>query len=205
MTSPACGSLGTERSVTRSSIASTAALDDVVSSNALCGTGMLGGRRRRFSAARSARTEARRRPWSDGLTLIDAGRGLRVWATGCGAHSGYTVRRQSRRTSSAARAGLVCRADARQLQLGRSSPEGDFRGAVIADNVIDCACSAHAPRSWWDSPVRQRDIIGNQVAKQVRHQRRWRGRVTAPTAIFANRERRRQASTSRIAATHHRR
>jgi hypothetical protein len=91
---------------------------------------------------------------------------------------------------------------------------GDFRGAVVADNTIDCGAQRCTfgiqigPRPWYPTT----NILGGEIRDNLvkgakdRHQCGWRGNRDAPTAVFSNRvESRRPDRTSPIVRSRSRR
>jgi hypothetical protein len=179
------------------------ALDDVVSRNALCGTGMVWGgaqaviRRSEFRANGDATTP---RMWADGLTLIYAPeseiRNNRfVDNSDIGLIIGYGVRSRIEQNlivqrAQAAFAGLMLNNfNSRDL-----SAQGDFRGAVVAGNRIDCGSRLCVfgiqvgPRPWYPSQnivggeVRGNEVRGAKVGINVD----GAGMRRMPVAVFAN-------------------
>lgn len=182
----------------------TCALEDVVSMNALCGTGMVWSgaqasiRRSEFRGNGDAKTP---NMWADGLTVIYAPdseiRDNRfIDSSDIGLIVGYGVRSRIERNivlqrTQPAFAGLMLHnfsIDTRRIQ-------GDFRGAVIAGNLIDCGSQLCVfgvqvgPRPWsrglnivggelYDNEVRGAKVGINVDGAGVRR---------VPVAIFANR------------------
>ena len=178
-------------------------LDDVVSRNALCGTGMVWSgahaliQRSEFSGNGDART---RSMWADGLTLAYAPesdiRGNRfVDNSDIGLIVGYAV--QSRvegnlvlQRAQPAFAGLMLD----NFNSDNLSYRGDFRGAVITGNVIDCGAQLCVfgiqvgPRPWYSPKnIIGGDLHGNQVrGAKIGINVDGAGTFRAPIAIFAN-------------------
>lgn len=177
------------------------ALDDVVSRNALCGTGMVWSgaqaviRRSEFRANGDATTP---RMWADGLTLVYAPESeIRqnrfIDNSDVGLIVGYGVRSRVERNvvlqrTQAAFAGLM-------LDNFNSNELGDFRGAVIANNTVDCGSQLClfgiqvGPRPWYHA----RNIVGGEVYSNEVHGAKvginvdGAGLRRVPIAIFANR------------------
>jgi hypothetical protein len=177
-------------------------LDDVVSRNALCGTGMLwsGAQGTIQHSAFLANGSAASRMWSDGLTLIYAPRSV-IRAnqfednSDIGLIIGYGVQSRIednvvRQRAQAAFAGLMLD----NFNTDNLAIQGDFRGAVVVNNVIDCGPQLCVfgiqvgPHPWYPSNnIVGGELFGNAVrgAKigiNVDGAGVWR----APTAIFAN-------------------
>ena len=178
-------------------------LDDLVSRNALCGTAMVWSgagaiiRRSEFSANGDARTS---RMWADGLTLVYApdsdirdnrfidnsdigmilGQGVRTRVE-------YNVVVQRRQPVFA---GLMLD----NFNSDNLNAHGDFRGAVIANNIVDCGARLCVfgiqvgPGPWYPS----RNIVGGElfdnriVGAKVGINVDGAGARRDPTAIFRN-------------------
>jgi hypothetical protein len=178
-------------------------LDDLVSRNALCGTGMVwsGGRamirRSEFSANGDATTPGM---WADGLTLVYAPESeIRqnrfvdnsdvALIIGYGVLSRIEQNLVVQRTQSAF-AGLMLH----NFNSDNLSFRGDFRGAVIAGNSIDCGPQLCVfgiqvgPRPW-DAT---KNIVGGELhGNEIRGAKvginvDGAGSFRAPIAIFAN-------------------
>lgn len=176
------------------------ALDDMVSRNALCGTAMVWSgaqasiRRSEFSANGDGTTP---RMWADGLTLVyapdsDIRENRFVDNTDIGLIVGYGARSRIehnlilQRTQTAF-AGLM-------LDNFNSNSLGDFRGAVIASNIVDCGRQLCVfgiqvgPGPWYPS----QNIVGGEVhGNEVRGAKvginvDGAGDRRVPIAIFAN-------------------
>ncbi len=177
-------------------------LDDVVSANALCGSGMVWDgaqatiQRSAFRANGSAATGL----WSDGLTLIYAPRSV-IRANEFADNSdialimGYGVQSRVeqnvvRQRMQSAFAGLMLD----NFSSDNLTIRGDFRGAVIAHNTIDCGPQLCVfgiqvgPHPWYPSKniiggeLHDNDVRGAKIGINVDGAGVWR----APIAIFAN-------------------
>ncbi len=179
------------------------AVEDVVSMNALCGTGMawIGGqaviRRSEFRANGDASTP---RMWADGLTLLfapdsDISDNRFIDNSDIGLIVGYGVRSRVEgnlvvQRAQPAFAGLMLD----NFNSNDLHTRGDFRGAVVTRNTIDCGAQLCVfgiqvgPRPWYPA----QNIIGGEL-----HDNEVRGAKIginvdgagvrmAPTAVFAN-------------------
>lgn len=180
------------------------ALDDVVSRNALCGTAMVWSgaeaviRNSEFGPNGDATTP---RMWADGLTVVYAPeseirKNRFVDNSDIGLIVGHAARSRIeqnvvlQRTQSAF-AGLMLD----NFNSNRLDSRGDFRGAVIANNTVDCGSHRCVfgiqvgPGPWYPS----RNIVGGDV-----HDNEVRGAKVginvdgagvrlAPTTIYGNR------------------
>ena len=179
------------------------ALDDVVSRNALCGTGMVwsGGlatiQRSEFRGNGIAGTSGL---WADGLTLVYAPQSTVssnrfVDNSDVALILGYGVNSQVEHNviiqrAQSSFAGLMLH----NFHSDDLSMRGDFRGAVIANNTIDCGAQLCTfgiqlgPRPWDDTrnivggTVTANDVIGAKVGINVD----GAGSRAAPTAVYAN-------------------
>jgi len=178
-------------------------LDDLVSRNAVCGTGMVwtgGNATIEHSAFLSNGDAATRSMWADGLTLLSAPRstirentfennsdvGLII---GHGVDSRVEHNTIRQRTQPAF-AGLMLD----NFNSNDRGVHGDFRGAVIANNTIDCGeqlCTFGmqvGPRPWYSS----NNIVGGELHDNVVSGAKiginvdGAGDRDAPTAIFSN-------------------
>ena len=178
-------------------------LSDLVSRNAVCGTGMVwtgGNATIEHSAFLSNGDAAARSMWSDGLTLLSAPRstirdntfednsdvGL-IIGYGVDSHVEHNAIRQ--RTQPAF-AGLMLD----NFNSNDRGVRGDFHGAVIANNRIDCG--AHlctfgiqvGPRPWYAS----NNIVGGELhdnivtGAKIGINADGAGDRDSPTAIFSN-------------------
>jgi len=178
-------------------------VDDVVSRNALCGTGMVwtgANATIEHNAFLSNGDAATRSMWADGLTLLSAPRStIRENTFENNSDVGLIVGhgRDSRVERNAIRqltqpsfAGLMLdnfNSNDRELH-------GDFRGAVIANNTIDCGAQLCTfgiqvgPRPWYSS----NNIVGGELHDNVVTGAKiginvdGAGDRDAPTAIFSN-------------------
>ena len=179
------------------------ALDDVVSRNALCGTGMLwsGGRATiQRSEFRGNGIALKNGLWADGLTLVYAPES-NVTANSFIDNSdvalilGYGVNSQVEHNviiqrAQSSFAGLMLH----NFHSDDLSFRGDFRGAVISNNTIDCGSQLCTfgiqlgPRPWDDTrnivggTVADNDVIGAKVGINVD----GAGSRAAPTTVVAN-------------------
>ena len=178
-------------------------LDDVVSRNAVCGTGMVwigGNATIEHSAFLSNGDAGTRSMWSDGLTLLSAPRSTIRDNTfennsDVGLIIGYGV--ESRIEHNAIRqrtqpsfAGLMLD----NFNSNDRDVRGDFRGAIIANNTIDCGAELCTfglqvgPRPWYPS----NNIVGGEVHDNIVKGAKiginvdGAGDRDAPTAIFSN-------------------
>ena len=178
-------------------------LEDVVSSNALCGTGMVWSGAKatvEHSAFRSNGDAATQNMWADGLTMVYAPRSVVLDNTfednsdvaliiGFGVESRIERNRVVQRTQPAF-AGLMLdnfNSDDRRVR-------GDFRGGIAADNAIDCGpqlCTFGiqvGPRPWYQTP----NIIGGELhdntvkGAKIGINVDGAGERDAPTAIYNN-------------------
>ena len=178
-------------------------LDDLVSRNAVCGTGMVwtgGNATIEHSAFVSNGDAATRSMWSDGLTLLSAPRstirentfennsdvGLII---GHGIDSRIEHNAIRQRTQPAF-AGLMLD----NFNSNDRSVHGDFRGAVITNNTIDCGAQLCTfgiqvgPRPWYPAI----NIVGGELHDNVVTGAKiginvdGAGERDAPTAIFSN-------------------
>lgn len=178
-------------------------LDDVVSQNALCGTGMVWSGANALiqrSAFRANGDSTRRGMWADGLTLVyapesDVRQNQFVDNSDIGLIVGYGVRSRVernivlQRTQSAFAGLMLDNFNSDNLRF-----RGDFRGAVIAGNTIDCGPQLCVfgiqigPRPWYPT----QNIVGGEVhGNEVRGAKvginvDGAGVNRAPIAIFAN-------------------
>jgi nitrous oxidase accessory protein NosD len=177
-------------------------LDDVVSRNALCGTGMVwsGAQATIQRSAFLANGDRAAGLWSDGLTLIYAPRSVIranefvdnsdvALIMGYGVQSRVEQNVVLQRTQSAF-AGLMLD----NFNSNDLSVRGDFRGAVIANNTVDCGPQLCAfgiqvgPHPWYPTKnivggeLRDNQVLGAKIGINVDGAGVW----TAPTAIFAN-------------------
>jgi hypothetical protein len=178
-------------------------LDDLVSRNAVCGTGMVwtgGDATIEHSAFVSNGDAATRSMWSDGLTLISAPRSTIRENTfennsDVGLIIGYGV--DSRVEHNAIRQRTQPAFAALMLDNFNSNDRdvrGDFRGAVIANNTIDCGAERCTfgiqvgPRPWYSS----NNIVGGELHDNIVRGAKiginvdGAGDRDAPTAIFNN-------------------
>jgi Right handed beta helix region len=178
-------------------------LDDVVSRNAVCGTGMVwtgGNATIEHSAFVSNGDAATRSMWSDGLTVLSAPRSTIRDNTfennsDVGLIIGHGIdsrveRNAIRQRTQPAFAGLMLD----NFNSSDRSAHGDFRGAVIANNTIDCGAQLCTfgiqvgPRPWYAS----NNIIGGELHDNVVKGAKiginvdGAGDRDAPTAIFSN-------------------
>ena len=178
-------------------------LDDLVSRNAVCGTGMVwtgGNATIEHSAFLSNGDSATRSMWADGLTLLSAPRstirentfednsdvGL-IIGHGIDSRVDHNAIRQ--RTQPAF-AGLMLD----NFNSNDRSVQGDFRGAVIASNTVDCGAQLCTfgiqvgPRPWY----RSNNIVGGELHDNIVKGAKiginvdGAGDRDAPTAIFSN-------------------
>ena len=177
-------------------------LDDVVSANALCGSGMVwsGAQATIQRSAFRANGNTASGLWSDGLTLIYAPRSIIranefvdnsdiALIMGYGVQSRVEQNVVRQRTQSAF-AGLMLD----NFNSDDLSFRGDFRGAVIANNTIDCGPQLCVfgiqvgPRPWYPTKniiggeLHGNDVRGAKIGINVDGAGVWR----APTAVFAN-------------------
>ena len=179
-------------------------VNDLVSRNAVCGTGMVwtgGNATIEHSAFLSNGDAATRSMWSDGLTLLSAPRstirentfennsdvGL-IIGYGVDSHAEHNTIRQRMQP---AFAGLMLD----NFNTSDRDVRGDFRGAVIAHNTIDCGAQLCTfgiqvgPRPWYPSS----NIIGGELHDNIVKGAKiginadGAGDRDAPTAIFSNR------------------
>ena len=178
-------------------------LDDVVSKNALCGSGMVWSGARaaiRRSEFRANGDATRAGMWADGLTLAYAPeseilQNRFVDNSDVALIIGYGVRSRVEgnlvvQRTQAAFAGLMLD----NFNSDNLSFRGDFRGAVIADNTVDCGPQLCVfgiqvgPRPWYFS----KNIVGGELhGNKVRGAKvginvNGGGTFRAPIAIFAN-------------------
>jgi hypothetical protein len=179
-------------------------VDDLVSRNAVCGTGMVwtgANATIERSAFLSNGDAATRSMWSDGLTLLSAARSTirentfednsdvaLIIGYGVDARLEHNAIRQ--RTQPAF-AGLMLHS----FNSNDRTSSGDFRGAVIANNTIDCGpqlCTFGiqvGPRPW-DSTT---NIVGGELHDNTVNGAKiginvdGAGDRDAPIAIFSNR------------------
>jgi hypothetical protein len=179
------------------------ALEDVVSMDALCGSGMIWSgeratiRRSEFRANGDARTPPM---WADGLTLLYAPDSqvrdnTFVDNSDIGLIIGYAVRSHIERNlvrqrAQPAFAGLMLH----NFSIDDHSIQGDFRGASIAGNTIDCGAQLCVfgiqvgPRPW----SRGYNIVGGELRDNVVRGAKvginvdGAGISRMPVAIFAN-------------------
>lgn len=180
------------------------AMDDVVSKNALCGSGMVWSgaqasiQRSEFSANGDAATP---RMWADGLTMVygpesDIRQNRFVDNSDIGLIVGYGVRSRVEQNvviqrAQAAFAGLMLD----NFNSDNLSYRGDFRGAVIANNIVDCGRQLCVfgiqvgPGPWYPSQnIVGGELYGNEVrGAKVGINVDGAGDPRAPIAIFANR------------------
>jgi parallel beta helix pectate lyase-like protein len=179
-------------------------LDDVVSRNAVCGTGMAwtgGNATIENSAFLSNGDAATRNLWADGLTLLSAPRSTIRENTfennsDIGLIIGHGIdslveHNAIRQRTQPAFAGLMVD----NFNSNDRSVRGDFRGAVIANNTIDCGAQLCTfgiqvgPRPWYPS----NNIVGGELRDNIVKGAKiginadGAGDRDAPTAIFSNR------------------
>jgi hypothetical protein len=178
-------------------------LDDLVSRNAVCGTGMVwtgASATIEHSAFLSNGDAATRNMWSDGLTLLSAPRSTIRENTfdnnsdvaliiGSGVDS-RVEHNAIRQTTQAAFAGLMLH----NFNSTDGAVAADFRGAIVANNTIDCAAQLCTfgiqvgPRPW--DPTT--NVIGGELHDNVVKGAKiginvdGAGDRDAPTAIFSN-------------------
>jgi hypothetical protein len=178
-------------------------LDDLVSRNAVCGTGMVwigGNATIEHSAFLSNGDAATRNMWSDGLTLLSAPRSTIRENTfennsdvaliiGYGVDSRVEHNTMRQRTQPAF-AGLMLD----NFNSNDRGVRGDFRGAVIATNTIDCGVQLCTfgiqvgPRPWYPT----NNIVGGELHDNIVKGAKiginvdGAGDRDAPTAIFNN-------------------
>jgi parallel beta-helix repeat protein len=178
-------------------------LDDVVSRNAVCGTGMVwigGNATIEHSAFLSNGDAATRSMWSDGLTLLSAARSTIRENTfennsDVGLIIGYAIESRVehnaiRQRTQPAFAGLMLD----NFNSNDRGVRGDFRGAVVANNTIDCGTQLCTfgiqvgPRPWYSST----NIIGGEVHDNIVKGAKiginvdGAGDRDAPTSVFSN-------------------
>jgi nitrous oxidase accessory protein NosD len=177
-------------------------LDDVVSAHALCGTGMVwsGARATIQHSAFMSNGEAAHSMWSDGLTLLYAPESVirdnqfvdnsdvaLLIAYGVQSRVEHNVIVQRTQRSFA---GLMLHNFGWNLRT-----DGDFRGAVIAGNTVDCGAQLCAfgiqvgPRPWnMKGIIVGGDIHDNAVrGAKVGINVDGAGMFSAPVAIYDNR------------------
>jgi Right handed beta helix region len=178
-------------------------VEDVVSRNAVCGTGMVwtgANATIEHNAFLSNGDAATRSMWADGLTLLSAPRStIRENTFENNSDVGLIIghgrdarveRNAIRQRTQPAFAGLMLdnfNSNDRELH-------GDFRGAVIANNTIDCGAQLCTfgiqvgPRPWYAS----NNIVGGELHDNVVTGAKiginvdGAGDRDAPTAIFSN-------------------
>jgi hypothetical protein len=177
-------------------------LDDFVSSNALCGTGMVwsGAQATIQRSAFRANGSAAAGLWSDGLTLIYAPRSVIranefIDNSDIALIMGYGVQTRVeqnvvRQRTQSAFAGLMLD----NFNSNDLSFRGDYRGAVIANNTIDCGPQLCAfgiqvgSHPWYPTKniiggeLRDNQVLGAKIGINVDGAGAWK----APTAIFGN-------------------
>jgi parallel beta helix pectate lyase-like protein len=178
-------------------------LDDVVSRNAVCGTGMVwtgGNATIEHSAFVSNGDAATPSMWSDGLTLLSAPRSTIRENTfennsDVGLIIGHGIdsrleHNSIRQRTQPAFAGLMLD----NFNSNDRDVHGDFRGAVIANNTIECGAQLCTfgiqvgPRPWYAS----NNIVGGELHDNVVKGAKiginvdGAGDRDAPTAIFSN-------------------
>jgi hypothetical protein len=178
-------------------------VNDVVSRNAVCGTGMVwigGNAAIEHSAFLSNGDAATRSMWSDGLTLLSAPRSIIRENTfennsDVGLIIGYGVESRVehnviRQRTQPAFAGLMLD----NFNSNDRDVRGDFRGATIANNTIDCGAQLCTfglqvgPRPWYPS----NNIVGGELHDNIVKGAKiginvdGAGDRDAPTAVFAN-------------------
>jgi hypothetical protein len=179
-------------------------VEDVVSRNALCGTalGWTGAHATiRRSAFLSNGDAATKSMWSDGLTLLYAPRSTirentfennsdvaLIIGFGVDARIDHNTIRQQTQASFA---GLMLDS----FNSNDRDVRGDFRGAVVADNTIDCGAQRCTfgiqigPRPWYPTTnilggeIRDNLVKGAKIGINVD----GAGNRDAPTAVFSNR------------------
>jgi len=178
-------------------------LDDLVSRNAVCGTGMVwtgGNATIEHSAFLTNGDAATRSMWADGLTLLSAPRstirentfennsdvGL-IIGHGIDSRVEHNAIRQRMQP---AFAGLMLD----NFNSNDRGVHGDFRGALITDNTIDCGAQLCTfgiqvgPRPWYPS----NNIVGGELHDNIVKGAKiginvdGAGDRDAPTAIFNN-------------------
>lgn len=180
------------------------ALNDVVSKNALCGTGMVWSgaqaviRRSEFRDNGDATTA---RMWADGLTVLyapesDIRENRFVDNSDIGLILGHAARSRIEgnvvvQQTQPAFAGLMLD----NFNSNNLSMRGDFRGAVIANNIVDCGAQLCVfgiqvgPGPWYPA----RNIVGGELhSNDVRGAKvginvDGAGVRLIPTAVYANR------------------
>ena len=178
-------------------------LDDVVSTNALCGTGMAWSGPQasiQRSAFRANGSTATAGMWSDGLTVLYAPQSIIranefvdnsdvALIIGYGVQSRLEDNVVVQRTQSAF-AGLMLD----NFNSDNLSFRGDFRGAVVANNSVDCGPQLCVfgiqvgPHPWYPTKniiggeLHDNDVRGAKIGINVDGAGVWR----APTAVFAN-------------------
>ena len=178
-------------------------VDDLVSRNAVCGTGMVwtgANATIQRNAFLSNGDAATRSMWSDGLTLLSAPRSTIRENTfednsDVALIIGYGVdsrleQNAIRQRAQPAFAGLMLHS----FNSNDRAVSGDFRGAVIANNTIDCGAQLCTfgiqvgPRPWDSSTnivggeLRDNTVKGAKIGINVD----GAGNHDAPTAIFSN-------------------
>jgi hypothetical protein len=179
------------------------ALDDVLSMNALCGTGMVwsgGGATIQRSEFRDNGTANKPGLWADGLTLVyapdstvranqflDNSDVALILGYGVNSHVENNVIVQRGQPSFA---GLMLD----NFHSDDLSVRGDFRGAVVANNTIDCGNQLCVfgiqlgPHPWYDT----RNIVGGTVVDNAVSGAKvginvdGAGSRLAPTTVYSN-------------------
>lgn len=178
-------------------------VEDLISRNALCGTGMVwtgGGASIERSAFLSNGDAATRSLWADGLTALYAPRSIIrhnifennsdvALIVGFGVDSRIERNAIMQRTQPSF-AGLMLD----NFNSNDRTARGDFRGAVVANNTIDCGpqlCTFGiqiGPRPWYPTnnilggEVHDNIVMGAKIGINVD----GAGDRDAPTAIFGN-------------------
>jgi hypothetical protein len=178
-------------------------VEDVISRNALCGTGMVwtgAGARIERSAFLSNGDAATRSMWADGLTALYAPRSIirdntfdnnsdvaLIMGFGVDARIEHNAIEQRTQPSFA---GLMLD----NFNSNDRTARGDFRGAVVANNTIDCGpqlCTFGiqvGPRPWYPTTnivggeVHDNTVMGAKIGINVD----GAGDRDAPTVIFGN-------------------
>jgi hypothetical protein len=178
-------------------------VSDVVSRNSVCGTGMVwtgANATIEHNAFLSNGDAATRSMWADGLTLLSAPRSTIRENTfennsDVGLIIGHGVdsrieRNTIRQRTQPSFAGLMLD----NFNSNDREVHGDFRGAVIADNAIDCGAQLCTfgiqvgPRPWYSS----NNIVGGELhdntvkGAKIGINVDGAGDRDAPTAIFSN-------------------